>query len=113
MVWTGHYTNNFSFLDFCYLYLHRKKKETRAKWDYILRPTSNGHLDSSALVNSDSLPGLSAGCSKFLNVLDNIQALDNLAKDDVFSIEPASDDLSLVSSDGDYRGDEELGAVGV
>jgi hypothetical protein len=73
-----------------------RKKRLAQDGDYILQPISNGRLDCSALVNSDSLLGLSAGCSKFLNVLDNIHSLDNLAKDDMFSIEPASDDLSLV-----------------
>ena len=52
------------------------------------------HLNSSTALNLDSLLSLSTGCAKLLDGLDNIHSLDNFAENDVFTIEPAGNDLS-------------------
>jgi hypothetical protein len=63
-----------------------------------------GHLELSALGNLDRLDRLVASAlGHVLNLVDNLVALKNLAKDDVAAIEPAGDD----------GGNEELGTVGV
>ena len=51
------------------------------------------HLNSSTALNLDSLLSLSTGCAKLLDGLDNIHSLDNFAENDVFTIEPAGNDL--------------------
>ena len=76
--------------------------------------TSN--LDSPRLVNGDSRPGLPARSAKFLDLPDDIQALDDFSKHNVFPIEPAGDDLPGIRTmqmEGMYSGDEELRFVGV
>jgi hypothetical protein len=52
-------------------------------------------LNSSRLLNLDSLSGLAAGAAKTFNSLDDAHAFNDFAENDVFSIEPARDDLSL------------------
>lgn len=62
------------------------------------------NLELAALSNLDRLHRLvSRALGDILNLVHNLVALENLAEDNVTSIEPASDDC----------GDEELGAVGV
>ena len=62
------------------------------------------HLDLPALGDLDGLPRLVARTlGAVLDLLDNVVALEHLAEDDVFPVEPA----------GDGGGDEELGSVGV
>lgn len=59
------------------------------------------YLELSALGDLDSLDGLVAGSlGDVLDLLDDLVALEDLAENDVATIEPASDD----------GGDEELGA---
>jgi hypothetical protein len=53
-------------------------------------------LNGSRLLNLDSLSGLAAGGAKFFNLLDDVHAFNDFAENDVFSIEPVRDDLSLV-----------------
>lgn len=52
------------------------------------------HLNSSAAFNLDTLLSLSTGCAKPLDGLDDIHSLDNFAENDMFTIEPAGNDLS-------------------
>lgn len=62
------------------------------------------------------MPSLPTRSSKFLNVFDNIQSLDNFSEDNMFPIKPACHDLITsihTWEGGGYSGDEELGTIGV
>jgi hypothetical protein len=50
-------------------------------------------LNGSRLLNLDDLPGLAAGSAETFDLLDDVQALDDFAENDVFAIEPARHDL--------------------
>jgi len=60
-------------------------------------------LNGTAVSDGNLLGKLAARRSKLLDLLDDIEAFNNLAKDDVGTVEPA----------GDNGGDEELRSVGV
>ena len=73
---------------------------------YIKSPPSfymKNDLGGAALCDGDAATGLAAGRTLGLNLLDNVQTINDLAKDDVLAVEPR----------GDNGGDEELRAVGV
>lgn len=100
-------------------YLHTIKRNEIKPTNYHRRRVQHvldrTNLDSSRFFNGDGSPWLSTGGSEFLDLLDNVHTLDNLAEDDVFSIEPTRHNLSSKrnSNEGWYSGDEELGSVGV
>jgi hypothetical protein len=74
------------------------------------------YLNGATFLNFDSLPSLPTLSSKFLNVFDNIQSLDNFSEDNMFPIKPACHDLitSIHTWEGvGYSGDEELGTISV
>lgn len=85
--------------------------------------TFGGNLQLAAILNLDLLVRLVARrLGHVLDLLDNIVALGDLAKDDVLAVEPpgylsASGHFTSVLRGlgirGDGSGDEELGAVGV
>jgi hypothetical protein len=82
-------------------------------------------LQLAALGNLDSINGLVAGSRlAVLDLVNNVVALEDFAKDDVASVQPASartllafgtliSGAQLANLRGDGSGDEELGAVGV
>lgn len=75
---------------------NKKKKDRHEKKEEV-------YLNSAGGRDGNLLASLAAGRSELLNSLDNVRSLNDLAEDDVGTVEPAGDD----------SGDEELRTVGV
>jgi hypothetical protein len=122
---------NIFLFDFWATYIHHKEKE---KNEIGKRQRSSSHkvyqnnsttqwqvssicyLNGATFLNFDSLPSPPTRSSKFLNVFDNIQSLDNFSEDNMFPIKPACHDLITsihIWKGVRYSGDEELGTISV